>query len=312
MTKDKKKTWYIILNPAANGGHAAKQWKNIQQHLHVNEIDFVLEKTMGKNHATQLATNAIAAGYRKIIAVGGDGTANEVANGILQQTEIDSNQITFALLPCGTGNDWIKTHHIPKDLTSWIICLKKEKTVFQDVGLVNYTCAGKKESRYFINVAGMAYDAFAVKLSEGKKKTFFPKIYYLLLLVKGLFKYRLHAAHLSFDDQSIIDDFYTINIGIGKYSGGGMQLVPHAVFNDGQFALTYAGRISKLNIILNTYLFYNGGLLGHSKVEGVFTKKIKVETQNGQPTGVEVDGEYAGETPVEFTLFPLALKVLVP
>lgn len=312
MSKASNIKWFVIINPRASGGQGARQWKRIEECFRENEIDFFYKKTTHRNHATQLTKEAIQKGYRHIIAIGGDGTGNEVANGIFQQTETKNTDIIFALLPIGTGNDWIKTHQIPKQLDKWIACLKNGKTKIQDVGLVTCFLNGKKVERYFINVAGMAYDAFAVKLSEGKSNWVFPKIQYLLLVLKGLFRYRLHRAKLSFDDKEVVDFFYTINVGICKYSGGGMQLVPHAISDDGQLALTYAGKLSKWNIILNTYRFYNGTLLKHSKVKGFFTKKIKVETMDNLPTGVEVDGEYIGETPVEFKIIPQALKIIIP
>jgi len=126
-----------------------------------------------------------------------------------------------------------------------------------------------------------------------------------------IFKYKIHRAKLIFDEQKIIDYFYIINVGICKYSGGGMQLVPHAVPNDGNFALTFVRKISKLDVILNSYRFYNSSLLEHSKVEGSLTKKIRVETMDDEPTGVEVDGEYIGESPVEFSILPKALKIII-
>lgn len=311
MSKKITSKWFIIVNPKANGGRLESQWKNIQQCLTDSNIDFFDKKTTHQNHATELAKEAIQNGFRKIIAVGGDGTGNEVANGILQQQIIPSAEITFALLPVGTGNDWIKTHKIPKDLNTWIEVLKKEKTIFQDAGFIRCIFNEKKIERYFINVAGMAYDAFGVRLSEGKNWRF-PKIQYLLLALRGLFKYKIHRAKLTFDDKEVVDFFYIINVGICKYSGGGMQLVPHAIPDDGQFALTFARKLSKLAVILNTYRFYNASLLQHSKVEGFFTKKVRVETMDNEPTGVEVDGEYIGETPVEFSILPKALKIVVP
>ncbi len=311
MSKKLTNQWFIIVNPKANGGKLENQWERIQRCLNNNHIDFFVKKTTHPNHATELAKEAIRNGCRKIIAVGGDGTGNEVANGILQQKIISSAEITFALLPVGTGNDWIKTHKIPKHLDTWIKMLKNGKTTFQDAGLVQCLFNKKRIERYFINVAGMAYDAFGVQLSEGKNWRF-PKIQYLLNALSGLFKYKIHRAKLIFDEQEVIDFFYIINVGVCKYSGGGMQLVPHAIPNDGKFALTFARKLSKLAVILNTYRFYNASLLQHSKVEGFLTKKIRVETMDNEPTGVEVDGEYIGETPVEFSISPKALKILVP
>lgn len=311
MSKKLSDQWFIIVNPKANGGRLEKQWEYIQQNLNDNNINFFVKKTTHPNHATEVTKEAIKKGFKKIIAVGGDGTGNEVANGILQQNIIPPTEITFALLPVGTGNDWIKTHNIPKHLESWIKMLKIGKTTFQDAGLVQCFSQGKKVDRYFINVAGMAYDAFSVQLSEGKNWRF-PKVQYLIHALRGLFKYKIHRAKLIFDKQKVIDFFYIINVGICKYSGGGMQLVPHAIPDDGKFALTFAKKLSKLAVILNTYRFYNASLLQHPKVEGFLTEKIKVETIDDQPTGIEVDGEYIGETPVEFSILPKGLKILIP
>ena len=311
MSKKLIHEWFIIVNPKANGGQLDNQWANIHRCLKDNNIDFFVKKTTHPNHATELAMDAIKNGFRKIIAVGGDGTGNEVANGILQQRIISSAEITFALLPVGTGNDWIKTHKVPKHLITWVKMLKNEKTTFQDAGFVKCFFNDKEVERYFINVAGMAYDAFGVQLSEGKNWRF-PKIQYLLNALLGLFKYKIHRAKLIFDEQEVVDFFYIINVGICKYSGGGMQLVPHAIPNDGELALTFARKLSKLAVILNTYRFYNASLLQHSKVEGFLTKKIIVKTMDDEPTGIEVDGEYIGETPVEFSILPKALKILVP
>ena len=108
MSKKVKDHWFIIVNPKANGGRLEKEWEHIKQCLNYNHINFFIKKTTHPNHATELTKDAIENGYKKIIAVGGDGTCNEVANGILQQKIIPSSDITFALLPVGTRNDWIK------------------------------------------------------------------------------------------------------------------------------------------------------------------------------------------------------------
>ncbi|HFB99699.1 MAG TPA: diacylglycerol kinase family lipid kinase, partial [Phaeodactylibacter sp.] len=128
MSKEQKIKWLVIVNPAASGGQGEQRWSVIQAYLHKSGIDFFYKKTTHRNHATHLAQEAIEAGCRHLIAVGGDGTGNEVVNGIFQQKKVKSTAITFALLPLGTGNDWIKTHQIPKDLALWVDCLKKGKT----------------------------------------------------------------------------------------------------------------------------------------------------------------------------------------
>lgn len=114
------------------------------------------------------------------------------------------------------------------------------------------------------------------------------------------------------DGHEYTDKFYTINIGVCKYSGGGMSLVPQAnPFGDG-LAVTLAGNISKLGVILNTWRFYNESILKHKKIRGFLGKRIKVESLNNNQIGIEADGEYLGQSPVSISFLPKVLRVVVP
>lgn len=131
------------------------------------------------------------------------------------------------------------------------------------------------------------------------------------MVAKCLFDYTLTPARIFFDGQQAEDSFYTINIGLCKYSGGGMQFVPHAVPDDGLFALTFARELPKWEVLLQTRRFYNGTLLEHPKVEGYSVKNIRVEHIGDVPTLLEADGEFLGETPVEFILLEKALTIVL-
>lgn len=311
MDKPNSDKWYIIANPAAGNQAVKKHLPKILHTLNQHQFEFEWVATTHRNHAAQLVTQGIQKGYRKIIAIGGDGTNNEVVNGIILQTEISTQEITYCLLPIGTGNDWIKAHRIPKDLNLWISMIKKGKILLQDIGLVRYSLNGKKQQRYFVNVAGMAYDAFICDEMEKLKRPLTNRLTYLFFSLYFVFKYKLQKAKVHFNNKTVEGYFYLINAGICKYSGGGMQLVPHAIPNDGKLALTLVGKLSKLEVLLNAYRFYGGKITDHSKVSIYQTDHIIVEAL-GNPIGVEVDGEWLGETPVEFSLIPKALKVIVP
>ncbi|MCC6461558.1 MAG: diacylglycerol kinase family lipid kinase, partial [Saprospiraceae bacterium] len=134
----------------------------------------------------------------------------------------------------------------------------------------------------------------------------------LLMVGRYLFKYRLRHARLLFNEQVVEDHFYTINIGVCRYSGGGMQLVPHAVPDDGLLALTFARRLPKWEVLLQTPRFYKGTILQHPKVEGYQVRKLRVEHDIGKtPTLLEADGEFLGESPAEFTILEKALRVVL-
>jgi YegS/Rv2252/BmrU family lipid kinase len=303
-------SWYLIANPTAGHGTAQKQIANFLTILTANDIKFELVKTSHRNHAFDLVKEGIEKGFRKIIALGGDGTNNEVVNGIMLQTEVLTQDITYCLFPVGTGNDWIKEHQIPINLNQWIEMLKTENTFLQDIGLVKYYKNGEQQQRYFANVAGMAYDAYVCGEMDKLKRPLRNRLAYLFFGLYYVFKYTLQKARVHFNGKTIEDYFYLINAGICRFSGGGMQFVPHAIPNDGKLALTLAGRLSKIGVLLNSYRFYNGKIAGHPKVNTFQTDQIKVEAVD-QPILIEVDGELLGETPVEISIIPKALRIVV-
>ncbi len=307
----KKQEWYIVVNPAAGQGQVRRQWTHIQSQLDEQGWWYTLVVTDYVGHATELVHSAILAGHRHIMAVGGDGTNNEAINGIFTQDEVPSTDITYALLPIGTGNDWIKAHGIPTQLRAVLEMIKKGKHRFQDVGKVTYHREGKEVERYFVNVAGMGYDAFVVQVAEGKRR-WGGQLVYLGLALKCLVDYRLLPARVSFDGQKVESTFYTIHAGIAPYSGGGMRFVPHAQLDDGRLALTLIHKISKLKVLANLYRLYTGSIGKLAEVETHYAQSIRVEGMEGEQTLLEVDGEFLGETPVEFRVLQKALKVIVP
>ncbi len=281
----------------------------IEQLLQEMGFSYNVQFTERRGHASRLAEDAILKGGRYILGIGGDGTNHEITNGILGQNFVPSSEVYYALLPVGTGNDWARQYGISAVPRQRLERLLSLQTVMQDAGLVEYFAEGETRKRYFINVAGMAYDGFI-----GKKLTQKPaqnRLHYLLMVAQYLLEYQLTGARILFDGQAVEDKFYTINIGLCRYSGGGMQLVPHAIPDDGLFALTYAGALSKAEVLLQTPRFYDGSLLKHPKIGSAQVRSVRVEQTGDSPTLLEADGEFLGETPAVFTLLEKALKVVL-
>ena len=109
-------SWFIIANPVSGNRNFSKLWKEIQQLLNNKKIDFSFAFTQFSKHEIELVQNAIRQGYRNIISIGGDGTLHHVVNGIMLQRYVKTSDITIAVIPQGTGNDWIKNYNIPNDL----------------------------------------------------------------------------------------------------------------------------------------------------------------------------------------------------
>ncbi len=302
--------WHVILNPAAGNGRAGKQWTRISGLLQEAGIEFDYSATTTRGDATNIACKIIEQGCRRIIGVGGDGTNNEILNGIMQ-SNAPAGDVIYGVIPFGTGNDWIRTHKIPKNTRKAIQVIKAGKTMLQDVGLANYTTIeGEQQKRYFMNVAGMSYDAICTKASEEKGIFASNKILYLYLLLSCLRDFVAPRGRVFFDGKTDEDNYYLVNVGVCRYSGGGMQLVPHSIPNDGQFALTLARDLSNSEVVRATPLLYNGKAGKHPKVDLYHAKSVRVEAADNEPILLEVDGEFLGGTPVEFTLLEKALRVL--
>jgi YegS/Rv2252/BmrU family lipid kinase len=304
-------SWYIIANPTSGGGAVQKRWPVIERLLQELGFSYTIRFTERPGHATLLAEEAVLRGHRQILGIGGDGTNHEIINGILTQQAVPSQEVAYALLPVGTGNDWARTYQLQHDPRKRLQQLLKGETVFQDIGWVEYHWEGEKRARYFANVAGMAYDGFIGQALAVNRSKIQSKIQYLLMVAQYLSKYVLREAEISFNGRKVKDFFYTINIGICRYSGGGMQFVPQAVPDDGLLALTFARSLPKWEVLLQTLRFYNGTILQHPKVEGYQTESLQVEQVGAYSTLLEADGEFLGETPARFALVPKALKVVL-
>lgn len=303
--------WYIIANPTSRGGAVEKNWPQIEALLQKLGFSYTVQFSERPGHAILLAQEAVLRGHRQILGIGGDGTSNEIINGILNQQEVPSTDVAYALLPFGTGNDWARSYQLSSDPKIRLPQLLQYQTALQDIGRVRYTRDGQTAARYFANVAGMAYDGFIVQSLSKRRRRIKSRMEYLLMVGRYLSKYRLREAQIEFDDKIVSDFFYTINVGITRYSGGGMQLTPHAVPDDGLLALTFARKLPKWEVLLQTTRFYNGTLLEHPKVEGYQTKQLKVTQIGPTSTLLEADGEFLGETPVEFDILPKALRVVL-
>lgn len=301
--------WFIIFNPAAGAGKLARRWPQIEQVLQSLGLSYTVKFTEHRGHATRLADDAILKGHRHILGIGGDGTNHEICNGILANQWADPTEINYALLPFGTGNDWARQWRIPRDPRTRLARLLEPKTILQDAGRVEYERDGQRANRFFVNVAGMAYDAFIAQKLENQPIT--SKLRYLAMVGRCLFDYQLTPARIHFDGQVAEDNFYTINIGLCRYSGGGMQFVPQAVPDDGLFALTFARQLPKWEVLVQTPRFYNGTILRHPRVEGFSVRKIAVEHLGPAPTLLETDGEFLGQTPCAFTILEKRLRLVL-
>jgi YegS/Rv2252/BmrU family lipid kinase len=304
-------TWLAIINPNARVGKCSKDWEKISSLLISHSIEYQAVFTKKRLHATELTRQYIEKGFRKFIAIGGDGTLNEVVNGILEQKNVASQDITIAVISVGTGNDWIRTFNIPLGYSQAIALIKKQDTFLQDAGQVTYLdFDGQSRKRYFINMAGLGFDGLvAQKTNADKDRGEGNALLYFKNLFLSLFAFKSVQTRILVDEREIHTKIFSIGVGIGKYNGGGMMQAPDAIPNDGFFALTLIKDMSKWSVIANVRRLYDGSIGKHKKVEMLKGSNIYIEPQ--VPVLLEADGESLGTSPFTFTIIPKSLRVVI-
>jgi YegS/Rv2252/BmrU family lipid kinase len=304
-----KSSWICIVNKAAGGGRTEQDWPQIKSLLEKHEIRFEPHFTGRRLHASIIARNKIKEGYTKLIVVGGDGTMNEVINGLFSQDTIKTTEVMLGMISVGTGNDWARMFNIPKGYEEAVLTIKRQHTFIQDAGLVHYTRKGTEWKRYFINIAGLGFDARVTERSnrmkeKGKSGAFL----YFYTLLSSLLRYRSQKASIQIDGKRMDRKVFSMNVGICKYSGGGMVQVPHAVADDGLYSITLIRKMGKLNVLANVKRLYNGTIDKHRRVETYMGESVKIV---GSPRlQVETDGESLGSGPLDFSIIPRSVRVI--
>jgi diacylglycerol kinase (ATP) len=302
--------WFVIVNPNAGKRKGEKDWLEITRQLNDAGIRYTNVFTEHKDHAAKLTRKYIESGYKNIIVVGGDGTLNEVVNAVFLQKHYPTTEITLAMIPVGTGNDWCRMFGIPLNYKQAIAFISRGTTFVQDAGKVTFvTSDDLRKTRYFINMAGMGYDALVAKKTnilkeQGKIRPFS----YLLNMLTSLFSYHISESKIKFDGRSIEFSIFSMSVGICQFNGGGMRQAPNAIPDDGLFDLTVITKVTKFEVFKNIKKLFDGTFI-HLPQVSIYTAD-KVDIESSPPLFLEVDGESLGHTPFHFEIVPLSVRVI--
>ena len=315
MTEENNK-WLVVVNPKASVGKSGKDWPMIKQTLINEGIEFDDVLTEYPRHAIVIVRNAIVEkGYHKFISVGGDGTNNEVINGIFTQEAVPSTEITMATMPIGTGNDWRRTFDIPLEYDKVAKIIKAGHTYAHDIGKLTYYDDGNTRIRYFLNAAGTGLDEMVchstnLMKQQGKGGT----IRYLISLVKCMLTYKVTHIQLTIDDELVFDDaILNLSIGNGRFNGGGMMTMPNAIPNDGLLDVTVIKKVSIFKFAANVKNIYDGSFI--NKIDEVKTyrgKNIHIVSIPPHSLKVETEGENLNNSPFDFEVLPKAVNMVIP
>jgi len=298
--------WYIIANPTSGNGIVQKKWSKIIATLKQYKIPFEFSFSAYKNHEKELVFKALEKGYKNFISIGGDGTLHQIVNAAMIQKIIDPKQIKIGIIPMGTGNDWVKTYKIPKNIEQAIIIIRNQKTYLQDIGKLELL--NTNTITYFNNLAGIGFDGFVVKNVLNYKK--YGSFSYLIATVMSFLKYKQQPVTIRFNNIKIKANILLTLVGICKYSGGGMQLTERVNTNDGVFDISIAKNFSFISVLLNILKFYNGTITHHKKVETYKTNSIRISAK--EKAFIQADGELIGNGGFEAVIIAKALNFIIP
>lgn len=298
--------WLVVVNPKASIGKCGKDWPEIQQILKNEGIDFDSYLTEYQGHAIELARNLITEqGYRKVISVGGDGTNNEIINGIFTQQRFPTTEITMGVIPVGTGNDWRRTFGMSVDYLENVKIIKEGRLYPHDIGKVTYYNHGDPQVRYFLNAAGTGLDEAVCKSTNAlKMQGKGGAARYMLSVAQCLWKFNCMHIQLEVDGKMVLDDeILSLSVGNGKFNGGGMMMMPEAVPNDGLFNITAIRKVSMVKFAANVNNIYDGSFVKKLKEVSTYTgRNIRIVSIPAHSLLLETEGETLTNSPFDFEM----------
>jgi len=284
-----------------------RKWPKISSLLRHIGLPFEFQYTEGVGHAIELAREATSNGCQLLVAVGGDGTVHEVANGMLLSKDL--NEATIGVISTGTGGDFIRSAGIDRDYIKACSSLTGARRRLIDVGVVEFQKEEKCHSRFFVNSSGVGFDAAVAETSNRLPKFLGGTIPYVMGLLKSLVGYKNKTVIIKMGDKTESKRILSVVVANGRYFGGGMRVAPLADIDDGLLDVVAVGDMGKLELLKAFPTIYKGTHIYHPKVEIAKTTHVKITSP--EKFLVHADGEFLGEGPVSFRLIPSALSIAV-
>lgn len=308
-----KTAWYFIVNPRAGSGTTMAEWLPAEKMLEQEHVPYVTALTDHKNHAVTLAHDAAAEGYRRIAAVGGDGSLHEVLNGICSycaESGTAPEEFYLAVVPIGSGNDWIKSCKVPNELESVIKLIVAQSFGWMDI--VRAVSKGGKIS-YVANGAGIGFDSHVCeRVNTQKESGMRARMIYLKALRYTLFHLKPIRIVVREDGVAVFaGEAYSMAIGNGPWSGGGMRQVPLAANDDGQLDYMIVPKANLFKLAKEVPRLFSGTANESSLIYSGRCRSLSITPLDEVSSDiVEFDGEIEGQLPLELEITGAKIHVL--
>ena len=297
----------LIVNPRSGGGLSEAQWARLAGPIAQGLGAFDTVHTERPGHARGIARQAATQGRRLVVAVGGDGTLNEVVNGLMDAGAPRTTEL--ALLPRGTGGDFRRTIDLPADLAKASAYLAKAPGRPIDVGLVHFTDhQGATASRHFINVSSFGFSAAVANKANESNKKLGARAAFLGATLRTVIGYDNLDVQIAVDGAAPVRRTVLLGaVGNGRYFGGGMKICPEATLDSGRLNLVVVGDLGLGSIATKIHRLYAGTHLSIKRIEGRNAQRVHVASATERNAPVEVDGETPGTLPATWEIIPGAL-----
>ncbi len=284
---------YAICNPTAGNGRGRKIGQEIEKRLLEQHYACHLEMTKAPGHATELAYAAAQSGAETVLAIGGDGTAVEVARGLI------GTPAALGVIPAGTGNDFIKTLGLPKDPLAALDFVLAHPARDTDVGDVN--------GRLFLNEIGTGFDVTVLDFAQKAKRFCRGLLPYLYGVIRTLFHFRgIQLSYAMDGGEMVTKDVFVIAVANGGVIGGGIPIAPEAQADDGLLDVVVVNKICSRNLPARLIGLMRGKILSFPETQFIRAKKVFFSADKMR---VNIDGEVTDEASVETRLLPKALRI---
>ena len=301
----------FLVNPASANGSTGQRWPEIARRAADAGLvgDALISERPG--HVAELVERATDAGAALLVAVGGDGTVNEAVNGLMRLRERGRELPELAVLPRGTGTDFVRTFRIPTRLDDALRIAREGRTREIDAGRVEFRAwDGSDATAFFCNVASAGMSGAVAQRANTTSKAMGGKASFLWATLAVFGRWKPTEVEVEVDGATVNRSMYDVIVANCRYLAGGMHMTPQAEPDDGLFDVLLIGDITRLDLALTLPKVYRGTHLPHPKAELLRGRSVSVRSP--APLPIELDGEQPGTTPVRFEVVPRALRLRVP
>jgi YegS/Rv2252/BmrU family lipid kinase len=305
----------VVVNPMSAGGRTGRQWAEIREALTAAGVAFDYRLTSAPTEATEFTRAALRTGCERVVAVGGDGTLNEVVNGFFDGTTHDriAPSAVLGLIPSGTGGDFRRSVGIPVAPASGAALLARGDVRTCDVGRIDFANdAGGPRVHHFINIADCGIGGDVAMRVNRSRKVAGGKVTFLLASVAALLRFRNRLVRIEVDGKAVEQRVQNVVVANGRYFGGSMLVAPDADVADGLLDVIILGDIPRRRAIMDMRHVYDGTHIGRPWVTVLRTERVSVTPLEDDPLLFDIEGEQVGQAPATLTCLPAAIRLAAP